>query len=69
MPRYGSTDANPTATLTLNRSDLDDVIIGEASFPALIQSGKIRIDGDAQALLGWFMLHSQANPLFNVVVP
>lgn len=69
MPRYGVTEANPTATLTMNRSDLDDVMIGEASFPALLQSGKISITGDAQAMLGWFQLHSSPDPLFNVVVP
>jgi alkyl sulfatase BDS1-like metallo-beta-lactamase superfamily hydrolase len=69
VPRYGMTDAAPTATITMNRATLDDVMLGQAQFPALLQSGAIRIDGDRMAFLSWFALHPPADPRFNVVVP
>lgn len=69
FPRYGVTDAAPTATVTVERATLDDVMLGQAQFPALLQSGAIRIDGDRMAFLSWFALHPPADPRFNVVVP
>ena len=69
VPRYGVTDAAPTATVTLDRKTLDDVMLGQAQFPALMQSGAIKIDGDRMAFLSWFALHPPADPRFNVVVP
>lgn len=69
VPRYGVTDAAPTATVTLDRKTLDDVMLGQAQFPALLQSGAIKIDGDRMAFLSWFALHPPADPRFNVVVP
>lgn len=69
FPRYGMTDPAPTATITIDRKTLDDVMLGQAQFPALMQSGAIRIDGDRMAFLSWFALHPPADPRFNVVVP
>jgi len=69
FPRYGVTDPAPTATITIDRNILDEAMMGRAQFPALIQSGAIRIDGDRQAFLSWFALHPPADPRFNVVVP
>ncbi|MBA3940105.1 MAG: MBL fold metallo-hydrolase [Sphingopyxis sp.] len=69
VPRYGVTDAAPTATVTLDRKTLDDVMLGQAAFPALMQSGAIRIEGDRMAFLSWFALHPPQDPRFNVVVP
>ncbi|HMN55526.1 MAG TPA: alkyl sulfatase C-terminal domain-containing protein, partial [Sphingopyxis sp.] len=69
FPRYGVTDAAPTATITLDRSTLDDVMLGQAQFPALMQSGAIRIEGDRTAFLSWFAMHPPADPRFNIVVP
>ena len=69
FPRYGVTDAAPTAKITIDRRVLDDVMLGQAQFPALLQSGAIRIDGDTMAFLSWFALHPPADPRFNVVVP
>lgn len=51
FPRYGATDPAPTATITIDRETLDDVMLGQAQFPALMQSGAIRIDGDRMAFL------------------
>ena len=56
-------------TITINRATLDDVMLGQAQFPALLQSGTIKIDGDRAAFLSWFALHPPADPRFNVVVP
>ena len=69
FPRYGVTEAAPTATVTIDRKILDEAMMGRAQFPALIQSGAIRIDGDRMAFLSWFALHPPADPRFNVVVP
>ncbi|MBE1528447.1 alkyl sulfatase BDS1-like metallo-beta-lactamase superfamily hydrolase [Sphingopyxis sp. OAS728] len=69
FPRYGVTDAAPTATVTIDRTILDEAMMGRAQFPALIQSGAIRIDGDRMAFLSWFALHPPVDPRFNVVVP
>jgi len=69
FPRYGVTDAAPTATITIDRGTLDDVMTGLAHFPALMQSGAIRIEGDRTAFLSWFALHPRADPRFNIVVP
>lgn len=69
FPRYGVTDPAPTATVTIDRKILDEAMMGRAQFPALIQSGAIRIDGDRAAFLSWFALHPPADPRFNVVVP
>ena len=69
FPRYGVTDAAPTATIVVDRKTLDDVMLGQAQFPALMQSGAIKIEGDRMAFLSWFALHPPADPRFNVVVP
>ncbi|WP_374394453.1 alkyl/aryl-sulfatase [Sphingopyxis sp.] len=69
FPRYGVTDAAPTATITIDRKTLDDVMLGQAQFPALMQSGAIKIDGDRMAFLSWFALHPPQDPRFNIVVP
>lgn len=69
FPRYGVTDAAPTATITIDRKTLDDVMQGQAQFPALMQSGAIKIDGDRMAFLSWFALHPPQDPRFNIVVP
>lgn len=69
FPRYGVTEAAPTATITIDRKTLDDVMLGQAQFPALMQSGAIKIEGDRMAFLSWFALHPPQDPRFNIVVP
>lgn len=69
FPRYGVTDPAPTATITIDRATLDNVMLGQAQFPALMQSGAIRIEGDRMAFLSWFALHPPADPRFNIIVP
>jgi alkyl sulfatase BDS1-like metallo-beta-lactamase superfamily hydrolase len=69
FPRYGSRAAAPTATVTIDRSTLNQMMAGTADVAALFQSGKIKIEGDRSAFLGWFALHPKFNPKFNVVEP
>lgn len=69
FPRYAHVEAAPTATITLNRSVLDDIMLRQANFPELIGSGAIKVEGDREAFLRWFALHPSASPSFNVVVP
>ena len=69
IPRYGVKDAAPTATITIDRKTLDDVMLGAVRFPELMQSGAIKIEGNRVAFLTWFALHPANDPMFNVVVP
>lgn len=69
FPRYGLRDTSPTAVITVNRATLDDVMLGAANFPTLLQSGAIKVEGDKAAFLSWFALHPPADPRFNVVLP
>ena len=67
--RYGARFNAPTATITIDRRALDDVSLGAATFPDLLRSGAVKVDGDMAAFLAWFALHPPANPRFGVVVP
>jgi alkyl sulfatase BDS1-like metallo-beta-lactamase superfamily hydrolase len=67
--RYGSRFANPTATITIDRRAFDDLTLGEATFPQLMQSGRVKLEGDSAAFAQWFMLHPPAERRFGVVEP
>jgi alkyl sulfatase BDS1-like metallo-beta-lactamase superfamily hydrolase len=69
FPRYGSRFGSPTATITIDRKAMDDVTLGEATFPQLLQSGRVTVEGDAAAFARWFALHPAADTQFGVVVP
>jgi alkyl sulfatase BDS1-like metallo-beta-lactamase superfamily hydrolase len=69
FPRFGGSFASPTATITIDRKALDNVSLGTATFPQLLQSGAVKVEGDMAAFLSWFALHPPANPQFGVVVP
>lgn len=69
FPRYGSKAANPVATATIERSDLNQIMAGTADAATLLLSGKIKIQGDRAAFLRWFALHPKSTPKFNVVEP
>ncbi|KEY58539.1 alkyl/aryl-sulfatase [Serratia sp. DD3] len=40
---------NPTLTITLNRTDLDNVMMGATTFEALEKEGKVKMEGDRSA--------------------
>ena len=69
FPRFGGSFASPTATITIDRRALDDVSLGAASFPQLLASGAVKVEGDMAAFLAWFALHPAADGRFGVVVP
>lgn len=69
FPRYGNRFDNPTATITIDRAALDDVTLGAATFPQLVQSGRVTIEGDIAAFAQWFALHPPFDPRFAVVEP
>ena len=41
---------NPTATLTMNRADLESVMMGKAGLDDLLANGKAKVDGDRRPL-------------------
>lgn len=69
VPRLGLTPDAPAATLTMDRRDLDRLVLREAAFPALVASGAARIEGDATALGAFFNTLDAPPGDFNVVVP
>ncbi len=69
FPRYGSRFDKPTATITIDRAALDDVTLGAVTFPQLVQSGRVAIEGDIAAFGQWFALHPPYDPRFAVVEP
>ena len=69
-PRIGShVKDNVTATLTINRSDLDRISLGEAKLHDLISKGDIKIDGDRNAFNSFLGMVDQFNFWFNIVEP
>lgn len=69
-PRVGSqVKDNITATITLNRSDLDRTSTGEATFEGLVKDGSIKIDGDAEAFKKFLTKIDKFNFWFNIVEP
>ena len=41
---------NPDLTVTVNRSDIEKMLLGAASFEQLASAGKVRLEGDARPL-------------------
>ena len=68
VPRDGATD-DPTATVTIDRFDLDRLILGEAAPLGLITSGKMKISGSRGAVSAMFDALDQPDFWFNTVTP
>ncbi len=69
-PRVGSNlKKDVTATITLNRSDLDKTSLGKATFKDLIKSGAIKIDGDEKAFIKFLTQIDTFKFWFNIVEP
>lgn len=69
-PRIGShVPDNVTATITINRKDLDRVSLGEASFKDLVANGTIKIDGDKNAFTSFLGMIDNFNFWFHIVEP
>jgi alkyl sulfatase BDS1-like metallo-beta-lactamase superfamily hydrolase len=75
MLRHGTLSHRPgadpgaDATLRINRSDLDEVILGSAKLEDLLRDGKADIDGEAQALHDLVDLLDEFEFWFNIVTP
>ena len=57
------------ATLTIERSDLNEVILGKTKLADLLKDGKAEIDGDEQALHDLLDLLDEFEFWFNIVTP
>jgi alkyl sulfatase BDS1-like metallo-beta-lactamase superfamily hydrolase len=62
---YAVPDAN--LSLTLNRSDLSDVMSGAATFEALVGAGKVEIEGDMGVLGQLAGMMGSFDPLFEIM--
>jgi len=58
---------NPDLTITIDRSDLELIMAGIATFPALIGQGKVKLEGDAQVLVRLQSLLVQFTPDFEIL--
>lgn len=68
VPRAGAAD-NPTTAVTVDRIDLDRLILGEAQPLDLITSGKMQIGGDRLAITAMLGALDQPDFWFNTVEP
>jgi alkyl sulfatase BDS1-like metallo-beta-lactamase superfamily hydrolase len=57
------------AGIAIERSGIDEVIAGKATFPDLGESGRLTVSGDATALMALFELSDAPTDLFPIVTP
>lgn len=69
FPRYGVLADNPAASITINRSDFNTMLLNPASVPQLMQEGRLKIEGDPITLYSYFQSLDRPSPDFNVVTP
>lgn len=75
MLRHGTLSHHPgpeddaDATLTIARSDLNEVILKESALEDLLADGTAKVDGDAQALHDLLGLLDEFEFWFNIVTP
>jgi alkyl sulfatase BDS1-like metallo-beta-lactamase superfamily hydrolase len=60
---------DPTATLTLPRSVLNDVLLGKATRDGVVADGSVTIDGDGNAFATFLGLLDEFEFWFNIVTP
>lgn len=65
----GRTSEKADAALTMTRSDLNDVMLGNTSMHNLVISGKAKIDGDSQKLGEFVTWLDNFDFFFNIVTP
>lgn len=69
-PRIGSNlKEDVTATISIKRSDLDRISLGEAKYPELVENGTVQIDGDSNAFYKFLGKLDSFNLWFNIVEP
>jgi len=62
-------DANPDATLVIERQALNEMLSGTADLPALAESGRLQVDGDGTKLGELLGLLEDPDPNFPIVTP
>jgi alkyl sulfatase BDS1-like metallo-beta-lactamase superfamily hydrolase len=62
-------DAAADASLTLTRDALDGIMLRRVTFPAAVQSGQIKVAGQAEKVAELFALFDPFNPNFEIVEP
>jgi alkyl sulfatase BDS1-like metallo-beta-lactamase superfamily hydrolase len=65
----GRTLAKPSASLVLTRAALFDVLLGKVTFPASLQSGAIKLEGDPKAVGAILGNLKTYDPAFPMVAP
>jgi alkyl sulfatase BDS1-like metallo-beta-lactamase superfamily hydrolase len=63
----GYTAPDAALSLTLNRSDLTEVMVGAQDFGALVQAGKVAVEGDLGVLATLAGMMGDFDPLFEVL--
>jgi alkyl sulfatase BDS1-like metallo-beta-lactamase superfamily hydrolase len=58
---------NPDLTMTLNRSDLDTMMTGQANLDSLVSSGKVKLAGNPKVLADLRSVVVQFNPAFQLM--
>ena len=61
--------AGADATLTVARSDLDAIVLGETKLPALLDAGAVTLEGDASAVHDFLGLLDDFDFWFDIVTP
>ncbi|MCP1626330.1 alkyl/aryl-sulfatase [Pseudomonas nitroreducens] len=67
--RNDEKSANPTVTVTLAKSTLDQISLRKLDFPTAIKQGDIKLDGNAKALGAFLGMIDSPAPQFNIVTP
>ena len=65
----GAVVESPTAALTLDRSAIDRLALGQATFAELVADGSIVVEGDTAALVDFFGLLDTFDFWFSIVTP
>lgn len=65
----GRQEAQADATITINRSILDNILLNNTTFQKAIESGDIKVQGNSESLKTFFGLMDTFNPFFNIVTP
>ena len=67
--RKGKLNDQAEATLTLTRSDLNELLFGAKSMPDLIAAGQVKIKGDKAAFGRMMAMMDTFDPVFPIVTP
>jgi len=66
---FDKNEPDADTTVTIPRTIMNDALIGKADFPKLIQSGEIKLEGNAAAFIQFFGLLDRFDNAFNIVTP